>query len=206
MNRSAAAVRAEASPNGSTVVSARLPTQHGDFRVVAFVTDDGKEHAAIIKGDVEGAHNVPLRVHSECFTGDVMGSTKCDCRDQLHAALDAIEAEGLGVVLYLRQEGRGIGLVNKIRAYNLQDQGLDTVQANHALGFEDDLRKYDIAAQLIRQLGIASIELLTNNPKKVAGLKAEGIDVRVRRPHLVPVRPENAFYLRTKSEKSGHII
>jgi GTP cyclohydrolase II len=176
------------------------------FRVVAFESDDGKEHAAIVKGDVRGAEGVPLRVHSECFTGDVMGSLKCDCRDQLEAALDFIEGQPNGVVLYLRQEGRGIGLANKIRAYALQDAGLDTVEANHALGFEDDERRYDVAAEMIAELGIRSIRLITNNPRKVDGLRDVGVDVVDRIPLQMPPNPYNATYLETKKRKSGHLL
>lgn len=188
---------------GATAV---MPSRHGDFTVVAFESIDGKEHGAVIKGDVRGAHAVPLRIHSECFTGDVMGSLKCDCRDQLEAALDYIGQQDTGVVIYLRQEGRGIGLVNKIRAYALQDAGLDTVEANLALGFMDDERTYDLAAQMIEELGMASIQLITNNPKKIEGLRANGIDVQGRIPHRMPPNPHNVDYLRTKKRKSGHLL
>lgn len=193
-------------PRVRLAAEARLPSRFGMFRVVGFESDDGKEHAAIVKGDVAGREDVPLRVHSECFTGDVMGSLKCDCRDQLEAALETIEERGIGVVLYLRQEGRGIGLANKIRAYALQDAGLDTVQANHALGFEDDLRRYDIAAGMIQELGIQSIQLITNNPNKVEGLETLGVEVTGRIPHKMKPNPFNAFYLETKKSKSGHLL
>lgn len=186
--------------------SARLPSRHGDFTVVAFESVDGKEHGAVIKGDVVGKRQVPLRIHSECFTGDVMGSLKCDCREQLEAALDYIGRQEVGVVLYLRQEGRGIGLVNKIRAYALQDAGLDTVEANHALGFDDDERRYDMAAQMIEELGIDSIKLITNNPNKVEGLRKNGVDVEGRIPHRIQPNPHNERYLRTKKHKSGHLL
>jgi GTP cyclohydrolase II len=185
---------------------ARLPSRHGDFRVVAFDSIDGKEHGAIVKGDVRGRADVPLRVHSECFTGDVMGSLKCDCRDQLEAALDLVGREDFGVVLYLRQEGRGIGLANKIRAYALQDAGLDTVEANHALGFEDDERRYDIAAQMIEELGIDSIRLITNNPNKIQGLSSLGVEVSGRIPLQMEPNRFNSFYLDTKRRKSGHLL
>ena len=185
--------------------TANLPSRHGGFTVVAFESVDGKEHGAVIKGDVRGEHGVPLRIHSECFTGDVMGSLKCDCRDQLEAALDYIGDQERGVVLYLRQEGRGIGLVNKIRAYALQDAGLDTVEANHALGFDDDERRYDIAAQMIQELGIGSVRLITNNPKKVEGLRSNGVEVDGRIPHRMSSNPHNAHYLETKKQKSGHL-
>jgi GTP cyclohydrolase II len=185
---------------------ATLPSRFGDFRVVAFESDDAKEHGAVVKGDVRGATGVPLRVHSECFTGDVMGSLKCDCRDQLEAALSFVGSQERGVVLYLRQEGRGIGLANKIRAYALQDAGLDTVEANHALGFADDLRRYDIAARMIQELGIASVRLITNNPKKWEGLAEHGVAVEGRIPLAVPPNPHNQEYLATKKSKSGHLL
>jgi GTP cyclohydrolase II len=186
--------------------TASLPSRHGGFTVVAFESADGKEHGAVIKGEVRGMAGVPLRIHSECFTGDVMGSLKCDCRDQLEAALDYIGSQERGVVLYLRQEGRGIGLVNKIRAYALQDAGLDTVEANHALGFDDDERRYDIAAQMIEELGIGSVRLITNNPKKVDGLRSNGVAVDGRIPHRMSANPHNAHYLETKKRKSGHLL
>jgi GTP cyclohydrolase II len=184
--------------------SARLPSRHGDFTVVAFESIDGKEHGAVVKGDVVGRRGVPLRIHSECFTGDVMGSLKCDCREQLEAALEYIGQQEFGVVLYLRQEGRGIGLVNKIRAYALQDAGLDTVEANHALGFDDDERSYDMAAQMIEELGIETVRLITNNPNKVEGLRENGVSVDGRIPHSMKPNPHNERYLRTKKAKSGH--
>ncbi|MFT7520148.1 MAG: GTP cyclohydrolase II [Kiritimatiellia bacterium] len=187
-------------------VSARLPSRFGDFVVVAFETADGKEHGAVIRGEVRGRNAVPLRIHSECFTGDIMGSLRCDCRDQLEAALDFIGQQEFGVVIYLRQEGRGIGLVNKIRAYALQDAGLDTVEANHALGFDDDLRTYDLAAGMIRLLGIRSVQLITNNPSKIDGLEANGVAVDGRIPHKMPSNPHNAGYLKTKKLKSGHLL
>ncbi len=188
------------------VAKARLPSRFGTFTVVGFESEDGKEHSAVIHGDVEGHSAVPLRVHSECFTGDVMGSLRCDCRDQLEASLGMIAGEERGVVLYLRQEGRGIGLANKIRAYALQDAGLDTVQANHALGFQDDERRYDVAAEMIRQLGIESIQLITNNPNKIAGLQAWGVKVDGRIPLKMPPNEFNWAYLQTKKSKSGHLL
>jgi GTP cyclohydrolase II len=186
--------------------SARLPSRHGDFTVVAFESIDGKEHGAVVKGDVVGRRGVPLRIHSECFTGDVMGSLKCDCREQLEAALEYIGQQEFGVVLYLRQEGRGIGLVNKIRAYALQDAGLDTVEANHALGFDDDERSYDMAAQMIEELGIETVRLITNNPNKVEGLRENGVSVDGRIHHSMKPNPHNERYLRTKKAKSGHLL
>lgn len=188
------------------VAEARLPTRYGDFRVVAFEADDGKEYGAVIKGEVAGHHDVPVRLHSECFTGDVMGSVKCDCRDQLEASLEYIAGVERGAVVYLRQEGRGIGLANKIRAYALQDAGMDTVEANLALGFEDDERRYDVAADILSELGIESVRVLTNNPNKLAGLKGFGIVVNGRIPLQVETRAENAFYLSTKANKSGHML
>lgn len=197
---------ADAGPDVRIAAEARLPSRYGQFRVVGFDPIDGKEHAAVVQGDVRGQEAVPVRVHSECFTGDVMGSLKCDCRDQLEAALDLIASEDRGVVLYLRQEGRGIGLANKIRAYALQDAGLDTVEANHALGFQDDERRYDVAARMIQELGIRSVRLITNNPNKLAGLRALGIEVVDRIPLEMMPNPHNDFYLRTKRDKSGHML
>ncbi len=185
---------------------ARLPSRFGDFRVVAFDSVDGKEHGAIVRGEVSGQRGVPVRLHSECFTGDLMGSFKCDCRDQLEAALTYVGQLERGAVLYLRQEGRGIGLANKIRAYALQDAGLDTVEANHALGFEDDLRRYTIAAQMLEELGIVSVQLLTNNRKKIEGLREHGIAVDGRIALKIEPNAHNVDYLRTKAKKSGHLL
>jgi len=186
---------------------ADLPTRFGDFRIVAFWNNrDEKEHVAIVRGDVVGAENVSTRVHSECLTGDAVGSLRCDCRDQLEAALNRIGSLDRGLVLYLRQEGRGIGLINKVRAYALQDQGLDTVEANKALGFRDDERDYSIAAHMIHSLGIRSIRLMTNNPEKIGQLTRHGVEVSDRIPHVIPPNPHNRFYLETKAERSGHWI
>ena len=185
---------------------ARLPSRFGDFHVVAFESVAGKEHAAVVKGDIRGQSGVPVRLHSECFTGDVMGSLKCDCRDQLEAALQRIASMEMGAVLYLRQEGRGIGLANKIRAYALQDAGLDTVEANLHLGFGDDERDYEIAAQMLEELGVRSVRLMTNNPNKIKGIQAHGIQVDERLPHVLPPNPHNEFYLQTKRDKSGHLL
>jgi len=189
------------------VAMAELPTRFGDFHIIAFENNrDGKEHVAIIKGDVIGAKDVPVRLHSECLTGDVMGSLRCDCRDQLEASLMMIgQLEG-GMVLYLRQEGRGIGLINKIRAYSLQDQGLDTVEANLALGFRDDERDYSVAAHMLMSLKIESVRLITNNPKKIQQLTDYGIKVSDRIPHIMEPNEHNRFYLETKAVKSGHMI
>jgi len=189
------------------VAVAKLPSRFGDFRVVAFWNNrDQKDHLAIVHGDVVGAEDVPTRVHSECLTGDVLGSLRCDCRDQLETALTRIGALERGVVLYLRQEGRGIGLANKIRAYALQDRGLDTVEANLALGFRDDERDYAVAAHMLLSLGIGSIQLMTNNPDKVNQLQKYGVKVASRLPHLLPPNPHNRFYLETKARRSGHFI
>ena len=186
---------------------AELPTRFGEFQIAAFWNNrDGKEHVAILRGDPRGAEDVPTRVHSECLTGDALGSLRCDCRDQLEVSLRRISTEDPGLVLYLRQEGRGIGLLNKIRAYGLQDRGLDTVEANVALGFRDDEREYSIAAHMLMSLGVRSIQLLTNNPRKVDELSRHGIRITRRLPHVIPPNPHNRFYLETKAAKSGHYI
>lgn len=184
-----------------------VPTERGVFRTVVFREKrTGKEHVALVRGEVKGTEGVPVRVHSECLTSEVFGSLKCDCRAQLDGAMDFIVKNGTGVVLYLRQEGRGIGLGNKIRAYALQAEGLDTYEANRQLGFPDDLRKYDIAAEMIRLLGIRSVELITNNPLKIAGLVEEGITVTGRVASRTKHNPHNVGYLRTKRERTGHLI
>lgn len=186
---------------------ADLPTRFGDFRIVAFWNNrDAKEHAAIVRGNVLGADDVPTRLHSECLTGDVIGSLRCDCRDQLEFALQKLGSFKRGVLLYLRQEGRGIGLINKIRAYALQDRGLDTVEANLALGFRDDERDYAVAAHMLLSLTIGSVQLMTNNPKKIEQLTQHGVKVSKRIPHLIPPNPYNRFYLETKRDRSGHWI
>jgi GTP cyclohydrolase II len=186
---------------------ADLPTRFGDFHIVAFWNNrDGKEHAALVRGDVTRADDVPVRLHSECLTGDALGSLRCDCRDQLEAALTAIGQMERGIVLYLRQEGRGIGLLNKLRAYGLQDYGYDTVEANLALGFRDDEREYAVAAHMLMSLKVNSIRLMTNNPRKLNDLTKHGIKITDRIPHVLPPNPYNEFYLRTKAEKSGHLI
>ena len=189
------------------VAVADLPSRFGDFRIVAFWNNrDRKDHIAIVHGDVIGAEDLPVRLHSECLTGDVMGSLRCDCRDQLEAALTVIGQQPAGMLLYMRQEGRGIGLANKIRAYALQDQGLDTVEANLALGFRDDERDYAVAAHMIRSLGVGSIRLMTNNPDKVQQLEQHDVLVSSRIPHVLPPNPHNRFYLETKARRSGHFI
>lgn len=196
---------ANAAPRVRFAAEARLPSRFGDFRVMAFeCPDEGQDYGVVVRGDVRDAEAVPLRLHSECFTGDVMGSLKCDCRDQLEAALTYIGRAERGAVLYLPQEGRGIGLANKIRAYALQDEGLDTVEANLALGFPDDLRRYDVAAEIIRQMGIRSISLLTNNPNKFNGIARLGVTVAGVIPLRSTPNEHNAFYLDTKRLKSGH--
>ncbi|MFL5313177.1 MAG: GTP cyclohydrolase II [Myxococcales bacterium] len=186
---------------------APLPTRHGLFRVYVFrERGTDKEHVAAVKGDVRGREGVPVRVHSECLTSEVLGSLKCDCGDQLEHALTLVGASPCGAVVYLRQEGRGIGLGNKIRAYALQARGADTYEANHALGFADDLRRYDVAASILKHLGVVSVDLVTNNPLKISGLEKEGVRVRKRIPSVAPLNPHNAGYLRTKRERSGHLI
>lgn len=186
---------------------ANMPTKYGDFHIYVFKNDlDHKEHLAIVKGDVKDGEDVLVRVHSECLTGDVFGSKRCDCGEQLANALATIEKAGRGVVVYMRQEGRGIGLTNKIKAYALQEQGLDTVEANVELGFPADMREYSLAAQIIRYLGIKSIKLLTNNPSKKENLEHWGIQVDKRVPVIVKANSVNAAYLRTKKEKMGHLF
>ncbi len=185
------------------IATTQLPTRFGQFRAFAF--DDG-EHLALVRGDLAGAEAVPTRVHSECLTGDALGSLRCDCRDQLEAALRDLGTRERGLLLYLRQEGRGIGLVNKVRAYALQDRGLDTVDANLALGFRADERDYEIAARMITAIGVRSIALMTNNPDKRRQLERYGIDVATRLPHAAPMNEFNARYLETKVDRSGHLL
>lgn len=189
------------------VANANLPTQYGHFRIWAFTNNlDGKEHVALVCGDVDGAEEVLTRVHSECVTGDVFASLKCDCGEQLHQAMQDIAEAGQGVLLYMRQEGRGIGLANKIKAYSLQDQGMDTVEANIHLGFDDDMREYEIAARMIGLLGIKSVKLMTNNPNKVEGLEEAGVVVASRIPIKMLANPFNTNYLNVKKHKSGHLL
>jgi GTP cyclohydrolase II len=185
---------------------ANLPTRAGPFEAVAFETTDGLEHLALVRGNVRDASAVPVRIHSECLTGDTLGSLRCDCREQLTLAIGILGREPVGVLLYLRQEGRGIGLSNKILAYALQDHGLDTVEANEALGFHQDERSYDIAADMLRALRVASVVLLTNNPAKVEGLESCGIKVAGRAPLVAAVNEHNARYVRTKRDKMGHLF
>ena len=186
---------------------AKLPTDYGDFVIHGFVNDiTGEEHVALVKGDIGNGRDVLCRVHSECLTGDVFGSRRCDCGAQLHRAMEAIEAEGRGVILYMRQEGRGIGLMNKLKAYTLQEQGLDTVDANVALGFEPDLREYWSGAQILRNLGCRTIRLLTNNPDKVYGLTGFNLEIVERVPIQIAPQEHDARYLQTKAERLGHML
>jgi len=184
-----------------------LPTPFGEFKAMAFINEiDNSEHLVLVKGEIDPDKDILVRVHSECLTGDVFGSYRCDCGDQLKTALKMVEQEGLGVVIYLRQEGRGIGFANKIKAYALQDQGFDTVEANEELGFKPDLRDYGVGAQILVSLGVRKMRLMTNNPKKVVGLEGYDLTITERVPIEMPPRPENMRYLLTKCEKLGHIM
>jgi len=189
------------------VAEAELPTPYGDFRIVGYSNDvDDREHVALVRGDVEGQENVLVRVHSKCLTGDVFHSRRCDCGPQLDAAMRQVTEEGAGVIVYLDQEGRGIGLLNKLRAYELQDRGHDTVEANEALGFPPDLRNYGIGAQILVDLGLHSIRILTNNPKKLAGLEGFDLEITERVPLKTQPTDENESYLDVKRSKLGHML
>ena len=188
-------------------VVANMPTDSGTFKIVGFNNlIDGKEHIALVKGDVAGKENVTVRIHSECFTGDILGSLRCDCGSQLKTAMRRIDRLGEGVVLYLRQEGRGIGLLNKLRAYNLQEEGMDTLDANLHLGFGADMRDYAVAAQMLKALGVKSIKLLTNNPLKINGLEEYGMPVVEREEIEIEANKINKIYLKTKKERMGHLL
>lgn len=187
--------------------SAKLPTEFGDFQAVVYTNSvDNKEHVALVKGEIDTTKPVMVRVHSECLTGDVFGSHRCDCGSQLHAALRQIEENGSGVLLYMRQEGRGIGLINKLKAYDLQEKGYDTVEANEELGFPADLRDYGIGAQILRDLGVQQIRLLTNNPRKIKGLEGHGLTIVERISLQMEPNPDNLQYLTTKQRKLGHLL
>jgi 3,4-dihydroxy 2-butanone 4-phosphate synthase / GTP cyclohydrolase II len=189
------------------VSTTKLPTEYGDYTVIAYANDvDSNVHIALIKGEIRHEDEVLVRVHSECLTGDVFGSKRCDCGEQLHRAMQVINEKGQGVILYMRQEGRGIGLVNKLRAYELQDKGLDTVEANLKLGFKPDLRDYGIGAQILVDLGVRKMRLMTNNPKKIIGLEGYGLNVVERVPVETSPHERNLIYLKTKKQKLGHIL
>ena len=189
------------------IETVRMPTEHGDFDLYLYRSHtDGQHHLALVKGEVSGKENVLVRVHSECLTGDVFGSRRCDCGPQLHQAMRQIAEAGQGVIVYMRQEGRGIGLAPKILAYKLQERGLDTVEANKKLGYPMDLREYGLGAQILCDLGLKTIRLLTNNPKKVVGLEGYGLEIVEQVPIRVPPNPHNRKYLKTKREKLGHLF
>lgn len=188
------------------VASADFPTEFGHFTLHGFYDNrEGKEHTAIVRGNISGKEECPIRIHSECHTGDVWGSSRCDCQKQLHEAIRYIAEKSFGAVVYLKQEGRGIGLLNKIKAYQLQDRGLDTVEANQYLGFPADARDYKVAAKILELLGVRSVALLTNNPEKIEGLRLESVDVVRRIPIVIPANPHNEKYMKTKKDRMGHL-
>ncbi|WP_174615905.1 bifunctional 3,4-dihydroxy-2-butanone-4-phosphate synthase/GTP cyclohydrolase II [Virgibacillus ihumii] len=202
-----AAYRKQHEVHVSRVVETSLPTEFGTFKVYGYTNDlDDKEHIALVKGEINSEDAVLTRVHSECLTGDIFGSFRCDCGPQLHAALQKINEAGSGVLVYMRQEGRGIGLLNKLRAYQLQDAGMDTVEANEQLGFAPDLREYNLSAQILSDLGVTRVDLLTNNPEKVSGLSSYGIEIGSRIPIQTGTRKENEKYMHTKFDKMGHML
>ncbi|AJA46248.1 riboflavin biosynthesis protein RibBA [Clostridium pasteurianum DSM 525 = ATCC 6013] len=190
------------------VSEANMPTKYGDFKIIGYENSiNGDYHIALVKGDISSDSEAPLvRIHSQCLTGDVFGSSRCDCGDQLHEAMKKIDEAGKGIILYMSQEGRGIGLLNKIKAYKLQDNGMDTVEANLALGFPDDLREYWISAQMLKSLGVKKINLMTNNPRKINSMSKYGIEIVNRVPIQSPSNSNNKFYLKTKKEKLGHLL